>query len=97
MKQSVNSISRWAPVAMSLAAMCVLALAFFTGWGRGINGDEGAAAHLWQLLIGLQLPIVVVFLATADWSRPWTAARVFLVQVVALGVAMAPVAILKPS
>ena len=28
------------------------------------------AAHLFQLLIAAQLPLVTLFLATADWARP---------------------------
>ena len=94
MKQAVRVFCRWAPVVMSLAAMALLATAFFTGWERGLK-DEGVAAHLWQLLIGLQLPIIFVFLVTADGGRHWAVARAFLLQLVVLGLAMAPVAILR--
>ena len=92
MKQFIQGFCRWAPVAMSLAAIALLGVAYFTGWERGLK-DEGVAAHLWQLLVGLQLPIIFVFLVTADWARPWAVARGFLLQVVLLGLAMAPVAI----
>ena len=94
MKQFVQAFCRWTPVAMSLAAIALLAVAFYTGWEHGMK-DEGVVAHLWQLLIGLQLPIIFLFLVTADWNRHWKVARAFLLQVVVLGLAMAPVAILK--
>ena len=93
-KAMINSWTRWLPVAMSAAAIALLAFAFTTGWGKGPPGDEGAAAHLWQILIGLQVPLIVAYLATADWRRPLGIAAILGLQVLGLVLAMAPVAML---
>ena len=54
------------PIAMSLAALTVVLIPIAVyGVARveaGRGQDEGAAAHLWQLLMGGQLPIVAFFL-----------------------------------
>jgi hypothetical protein len=78
---------------MSGLAMLVLLAALTTGWGKG-DGDEGAAAHLWQLLIGLQIPLILAFIVTADWRKPMGPLKVLVLQGVLLALAMAPVAIL---
>ena len=52
--------SAFLPVAMSLAALVTLLVAFATG-GLVRETDEGAAAHIWQLLMGGQIPIVAYF------------------------------------
>ena len=49
-KLLINLWSGRVPIAMSAAAIGLLLFAFTTGWGKGPPGDEGAAAHLWQLL-----------------------------------------------
>src|ERR1700733_9326620 len=54
--------SAFIPLAMSLAALGVLASAAIYGILHGAGGiirqpDEGTAAHLWQLLIAGQLPV----------------------------------------
>jgi hypothetical protein len=49
------------PILMSIAALAVLALALSTGFGVSSDGDEGTAAHLWQLLIAAQIPIIGYF------------------------------------
>jgi len=56
------------------------------------NGDEGAAAHIFQLLIGGQASILAVYLITADWSRWPRVAGQFALQVGAILIAFAPVA-----
>jgi hypothetical protein len=49
------------PIVMSVAALTILFLALAFGIGTSNDGDEGAAAHLWQLLMIGQLPIVPFF------------------------------------
>jgi hypothetical protein len=52
--------------------------------------DEDATAHLWQLLVAGQLPLIVLFVATADWRN--RASAMFLgAQVLGLTLACAPV------
>jgi hypothetical protein len=91
MRNIVQAIGRWGPIAMSIAALAIVALVLATGWERGLK-DEGAAAHLWQLLIILQLPLVAAFVLTADWRRPGPAGRTLMLQAALVALAMAPVA-----
>ncbi len=90
-REAINRICAVAPIVLSALAVLVLVFAFATGWGQGY-GDEGAAAHLWQLLIGGQAPFVLAFLATADWDRWQRVAGPFALQVCALALAFFPVA-----
>jgi len=94
-KGVINTWAGWIPIVMSVAAIALLILALTTGWGKGPPGDEGAAAHLWQLLVGLQVPLIVAFLATAEWRRPLRIFAILGLQVLGLLVAMAPVALLR--
>lgn len=94
-KRLVRVTSASAPLVMSAAAVLLLILALKTGWGAGPPGDEGAAAHLWQLLVGLQLPLIAAFAATADWRRPSGALGILGLQLLGLMLAAAPVAILR--
>jgi len=48
------------PFAMSMAALGV-ALGYAAVFGTSRQPDEGAAAHMWQLLMAGQVPIVGVF------------------------------------
>jgi hypothetical protein len=93
-RETINRVCAIVPIVMSALAVLLLAFAFATGWGQG-HGDEGAAAHLWQLLIGGQAPFVLGFLATADWDRWRRVAGPLALQVGALVLALAPVAYFK--
>ncbi len=82
-----------APVLMSAAALLVVALhVAFVGMQR--EADEGAAAHLWQLLIALQLPVIAYYAARYVPAAPRRAGRVLLYQGAALLAALAPVYLL---
>jgi hypothetical protein len=80
--------SAWLPVAMSLLALLVLGcdVALF---GVSHEADEGATAHIWQLLMTLQVPIVVFFVI--KWL-PRDPKRALLVLVMQLGAALAALA-----
>jgi hypothetical protein len=52
--------SAWMPIAMSLATFAVL-LWFLARYGFVYEADEGTAAHLFQILMGGQLPIIAFF------------------------------------
>jgi hypothetical protein len=79
---------------MSLTALSVLGLALATGFGVSPTGDEGTAAHLWQLLVAAQLPVIAYF--AVRWFRvaPHEAGVVIAVQICALVAAAAPVFLL---
>ena len=53
--------SAWIPLSMSLAALAIV-LGHAAIFGIVHETDEGTAAHLWQILMALQLPIVAYFL-----------------------------------
>lgn len=87
-------INRWAgllPVAMSLGALAIVATVVFTGWERHLS-DEGAAAHLFQLLIAGEIPLIALFLMTAERGRAAFVLRLLAAQGGALLLALAPVA-----
>ena len=94
-KAVINRWVGWIPIAMSVAAIALLIVAFTTGWERG-SKDEGVVAHSWQLLVGLQVPLIVAFVATANWRRAPGVLGILGLQVLGLVLAMAPVAILRP-
>lgn len=52
--------SAFIPILMSLVALS-LVLFHIAMYGTAREADEGTAAHLWQLLMGLQLPIIGFF------------------------------------
>jgi hypothetical protein len=54
--------------------------------------DEGTAAHLFQLLIAVQLPLVLLFAATADWTRPARPILTLAAQALALAAALGALA-----
>jgi hypothetical protein len=57
----IRQPSAWIPLAMSLAALA-LVLGHAAVFGIVHDKDEGAAAHTWQLLMALQLPLVAYFM-----------------------------------
>ena len=89
-----NRIAAISPVILSLGALILAVTVIATGWERGLK-DEGAAAHLFQLLIAAEAPLIAAFLATADWRRPAVVARAAACQAAALGLALAPVALFQ--
>ena len=82
--------SAFLPVAMSLTALAlVLGHALIFGVVR--EADEGTAAHIFQLLIAAQVPIVAFF--TIKWlpQAPAQALLVLALQGSAVLAALAPV------
>ncbi len=78
------------PIAMSLAALA-LVLGHIALFGVVREADEGAAAHLWQLLMAGQAPVVVYFALKWLPRAPGKALRVLALQAVAALAACAPV------
>lgn len=85
--------SAFLPVSMSLAALATVLLAVFV-FNVGHQPDEGTAAHLWQLLMGLQLPIIAYFALRWLPQAPRQALYVLALQLGAGLAAMAPVYLL---
>ena len=61
--------SAYLPLVMSLSALA-LVLAHAAVYGVIHEADEGTAAHVWQILMAAQLPIVAYFLLKWLPSRP---------------------------
>jgi hypothetical protein len=82
------------PVVMSLAALTTV-LSYLAIHGPAPQPDEGAAAHLWQILMAGQVPIIALF--TLIWLRksPKETIVVLGVQILCAFAAMAPVFILR--
>ena len=82
--------SAWLPVAMSLVALA-LVFGHIAVYGAAREADEGTTAHLFQLLMAGQFPVVVFFLL--KWAPKYRsqAAAVIGVQIAAALVALAPV------
>lgn len=78
------------PIAMSLAALA-LVLTHVAIFGAAREADEGTAAHLWQLLMAGQLPVIACFAVKWLPRSPGQALRVLALQVVAALAACAPV------
>ena len=81
------------PLAMSMAALS-LVLAHIVLFGGARQPDEGAAAHLWQLLMAGQVPIVAFFAIKWLPRVPGQALVVLGLQALAACLAAAPVFIL---
>lgn len=79
-----------APIAMSVATLA-LALGHAAFFGTMREADEGAAAHVWQLLIAGQIPLMLVFAIKWLPRAPRFAVFVLTLQAVALLAAIAPV------
>jgi hypothetical protein len=79
---------------MSLAALAlVLGQIALSGTGR--QPDEGTAAHLWQLMMAGQLPIVAFFAVTSVPRAPRRTLPVLALQLAAMIAAAAPVFLLR--
>jgi hypothetical protein len=82
------------PLAMSCAALS-LVLGHVALFGATPEADEGAAAHLWQLLMAGQIPVIAFFALTWLPRTPRPALLVLMLQVVVGLAAAAPVFLLK--
>lgn len=82
--------SAFLPVAMSFAAIALL-LGHIAIFGVVRGGDEGASAHLFQLLMIAQVPIVGYFAIQWLPQAPRQALPVLALQVGAAVAAVAPV------
>jgi hypothetical protein len=82
--------SAFLPVAMSLAALAVV-LGHVAIYGTAHEADEGAAAHVWQLLMVAQLPLLAFFAIRWLPRSPKQALLVMTLQASAAVAALAPV------
>lgn len=85
MKMKVASLSlikrpsAYLPILMSLAAL-ILVVGHAVVFGIVHETDEGAAAHIWQMLMAFQLPIVAYFILKWLPSRPKEALQILALE-----------------
>ena len=78
------------PIAMSVAAL-VAVLCHIALFGTAPEPDEGTAAHIWQILMAGQVPVVAFHAVKWLPRAPGTALRVLAAQLGAALGALAPV------
>jgi|ERR1700681_2844710 len=82
------------PLAMSIAALS-LVLGHIAIYGVARQADEGAAAHVWQLLMAGQLPVIAFFAIKWLPRTPGQALLVLGLQAAAVVAAAAAVFLLN--
>ncbi|HLD00086.1 MAG TPA: hypothetical protein VJC11_03940 [Patescibacteria group bacterium] len=95
MSSLIKNPSAWTPIAMSFVALSlVLGYVAFVGVAEP-QEDEGTAAHLFQILMGGQAPIILFFMAKWIPQKPREALWILVLQIVSAMAAFAPVFILE--
>jgi hypothetical protein len=82
--------SAFLPIAMSAAALAVL-VGYILMFGTARQEDEGTAAHLWQLLMAGQVPVIGFFALKWLPAEPKKAIGVLALQIAAAFAAAFPV------
>jgi hypothetical protein len=90
----IKQPSAFIPIAMSIAALLTV-LYHLARFGIARETDEGAAAHIWQLLMAGQLPVMVFYAVRWLPRAPRTALQILAVQLGAALAALAPVYLLS--
>ena len=85
--------SGFLPIAMSLAAIAVV-LVHLARFGVTREADEGTSAHIWQLLMAGQAPIVAFFIIRWLPQVPRPTLVVLALQTILALAAMAPIYLL---
>ena len=87
---AVKQPSAIIPIVMSAAAIATV-LVHLLIFGAAPQADEGASAHLWQLLMAGQAPVIIFY--SIKWlpQTPKTALAVVAVQIGAVLAAAGPV------
>ena len=92
----VRKPSAFVPVAMSVIALALLGGVYVYGRATGHGGlvrgpDEGAIAHLWQLLMAGQVPVLAYFAIKWLPRAPKQTLSILALQAGAVLAALAPV------
>jgi hypothetical protein len=94
MNSTIRQPSAFLPVAMSLVALALVSghVALF---GVVHEADEGTVAHIWQILMAVQVPSMAFFAIKYLPQKPKQALLVLALQIVAALIACSPVFFLK--
>lgn len=87
-RTGVNRLTFVLPLIFSALALVLVLTNIVLGAPR--QPDENASTHIWQLLMLCQIPLILGFLATADW-RTRSPALLLVVQLTAFASACLPV------
>ena len=91
----LKQLSGWVPIAMSATVIFMFAAFVFLGGPPVRESDEGFAAHMFQILMALQIPIIAYFAVKWLPQNPREAVQVLALQLLAGILAAAPVFILQ--
>jgi hypothetical protein len=81
--QQINRLSGRVLIVLSSIAL----LTVLSGYTHPRQTDEGAGAHIFQLSIVALVPMIFLFLASADWKQPLRNARLLIFPGAALAFA----------
>ena len=87
-RAQINRFAAFLPVLLSLLAFAIVMANILARVPS--QPDENASAHLWQLLMASQLPLILLFVATADWRRR-SPVLVLGLQLLGIAIACLPV------
>ncbi len=90
----IKNPSAFIPLTMSLTALAIV-IVHVAIFGAAREPDEGTAAHLWQILMAGQLPVLAFFAIKWLPRNPKQALLVMALQAIAVLAALAPVFILN--
>ena len=94
MKAILKIPSAFLPLAMSFGALATV-LIYVAMFGTARQADEGTAAHIWQILMAGQIPIIIFFALQWLPRTPKQALLVLVMQGGAALMALAPVYLLR--
>ncbi len=94
MKALLKNPSAFLPLVMSLSAFATVII-YVALFGTARQADENAAAHIWQLLMACQVPIIAFFAFRWLPRSPKQALLVLALQGGAALMALAPVYLLR--
>lgn len=91
-RQTVNGVCCAAPIILSAMALTLI-LQGVIQYGGAIPADEGLNAHLFQVLMAIQIPLIALYALTADWSARTRSLRVLGTQLAGWLTALGAVAL----
>jgi DNA-binding CsgD family transcriptional regulator len=94
MKAILKKPSAYLPLAMSFGALATV-LMYVALFGPAPQADEGTAAHIWQILMAGQIPIIAFFAFKWLPQTPREALLILVLQGGAALMALAPVFLLR--
>jgi hypothetical protein len=85
-----KKLSAWSPVIMSIGALVLVGVQIAMHGTQPVR-DEGALAHLWQLLVLGQVPIIGFFVFRWLRAYPRQGATILVAQLLAAASTLVPV------